>query len=78
MWDAVPGTWGARRWTVDEWLGDRGPSILRRSAIRNCALAALAFCQYLIDLAYAWGGGASAEGCCCAAAGLLVIGRWPQ
>ena len=45
---------GRRRW-LDEWLGDlRAVKGLRRSTIRNYALALSAFCQYLTDPAYGW------------------------
>ena len=42
---------------VDEWLGDlRAVRGLRRSTIRNYALAVSAFCRYLTDPAYGWAG----------------------
>jgi site-specific recombinase XerD len=51
--DAFPWAWTAQM--ADEWLGDlRAVKGLRRSTIRNYALALSAFCQYLTDPAYAW------------------------
>jgi integrase len=51
--DAFPWAWTAQM--VDEWLGDlRAVRGLRRSTIRNYALAVSAFCHYLTDPAYAW------------------------
>ena len=51
--DAFPWAWTAQM--ADEWLGDlRAVRGLRRSTIRNYALAVSAFCQYLTDPAYAW------------------------
>ena len=51
--DAFPWAWTAQM--ADEWLGDlRAVKGLRRSTIRNYALALSAFCQYLTDPAYGW------------------------
>jgi site-specific recombinase XerD len=51
--EAFPWAWGAQM--LDEWLGDlRAVSGLRRSTIRNYALAVSAFCRYLTDPAYGW------------------------
>jgi integrase/recombinase XerC len=51
--DAPPWSWTAQM--ADEWLGDlRAVKGLRRSTIRNYALAVSAFCQYLTDPAYGW------------------------
>ena len=51
--DAFPWAWSAQM--LDEWLGDlRAVGGLRRSTIRNYALAVSAFCRYLTDPAYGW------------------------
>jgi site-specific recombinase XerD len=51
--DAFPWAWTAQM--VDEWLGDlRAVKGLRRSTIRNYALAVSGFCRYLTDPAYGW------------------------
>jgi site-specific recombinase XerD len=53
--DAFPWAWGAQ--LFDEWLGDlRAVHGLRRSTIRNYALAVAAFCRYVTDPAYGWAG----------------------
>ena len=53
--DAFPWVWNAQ--LFDEWLGDlRAVHGLRRSTIRNYALAVAAFCRYTTDPAYGWAG----------------------
>jgi len=53
--DAFPWVWSAQ--LFDEWLGDlRAVHGLRRSTIRNYALAVAAFCRYVTDPAYGWAG----------------------
>jgi hypothetical protein len=64
--DAPPWAWTAQM--ADEWLGDlRAVKGLRRSTIRNYALAVSSFCQYLTDPAYGW-----AEQCQARFRGLLA------